>query len=103
MANDLTLTDQERNWRDELVKLRASFNPAGDFEQRIKSLEEMRDVARQLHRSLKEHGHEPKHHRYMIENRGCQPDDPEFYLHLHPIEDLIKFSYNPHANDDPVD
>lgn len=45
----------------------------------------------------------PKHHRYMIENRGYHPDDPEFYNHIHPIEDLLKFINDPHANDDPED
>lgn len=63
----------------------------------------MRDIAMRLHNSLKQRGFEPKHHAYMVENRGTQPDDPEFYFHLHPIEDLVKFTYNPHANDDPVD
>jgi len=39
----------------------------------------------------------------MIKNRNCQPDDPEFYNHIHPIEDLLAFIKNPTANDDPKD
>ena len=39
----------------------------------------------------------------MIKNRGVQPDDPEFYLHFHPIEDLLRFLQNEEANDDPID
>ena len=39
----------------------------------------------------------------MIENRGMQPDDPDFYLHFHPIQDLLKFLDDEHANDDPRD
>lgn len=45
----------------------------------------------------------PKHHRYMIENSGMQPEDPDFYYHIHPIEDLLKYLDDPHANDDPED
>lgn len=45
----------------------------------------------------------PKHHKYMIKNRGYNPDDPEFYNHIHPIEDLLAFMDDPHANDDPED
>lgn len=59
--------------------------------------------AHQLHMKLLERGHEPKHHHYMIKNRGMEPTHPEFYEHFHPLEDLIKFLDNPSANDDPID
>jgi hypothetical protein len=39
----------------------------------------------------------------MIKNRQSQPDEPHFYMHYHPIEDLLKFLDDPHANDDPVE
>jgi len=39
----------------------------------------------------------------MIKNRGCNPDDPEFYNHIHPVEDLLAFIADPTANDDPED
>ena len=39
----------------------------------------------------------------MIENRGCEPTQPGFYHHLHPVEDLLAFVANPLANVDPVD
>ncbi|SDP78202.1 hypothetical protein [Desulforhopalus singaporensis] len=45
----------------------------------------------------------PKHHDYMIKNRGCSPEEPEFYNHIHPIEDLLAFIDDPSANDDPED
>jgi len=45
----------------------------------------------------------PTHHKYMIKNRGCKPDSPKFYNHIHPIEDLLAFMDNPKANDDPED
>ncbi len=44
-----------------------------------------------------------KHHNYMIKNRGCQPNDPEFYNHIHPIEDLLAFIEDPNANNDYED
>ena len=59
--------------------------------------------AHRLHVALKNRGHEPRHHGYMIRNRALQPDDPEFYMHFHPLEDLLKFLNDEHANDDPVD
>lgn len=51
-----------------------------------------------LHNAVK-----PKHHKYMIRNHGCLPSDPEFYNHIHSVQDLLKFIDDPHANDDPVD
>lgn len=60
--------------------------------------DEMVSKAILLHKIVK-----PKHHRYMIENRGCLPDNPEFYDHIHPIEDLLAYMDDPHANDDPED
>lgn len=60
--------------------------------------DEMVSKAVELHKIVK-----PKHHKYMIENRGYKPDDPEFYNHIHPIEDLLAYMDDPHANDDPED
>ena len=59
--------------------------------------------ARKLHMSLHFRGIEPRHHAYMIKNRELQPDDPKFYVHVHPVEDLLKFIEDDRANDDPVD
>jgi hypothetical protein len=58
----------------------------------------MVDTAYELHKIVK-----PKHHKYMIENRGFQPDTREFYDHIHPVEDLLAYLKDPHANDDPED
>lgn len=59
--------------------------------------------AHELHIELKKTGNEPKHHKYMYENRVVSPETPEFYEHIHPVEDLLKFIDDPTANDDPVD
>lgn len=60
--------------------------------------ERMVKNAHELHKLVK-----PKHHKYMKKNRRCDPGDPEFYNHIHPIEDLLAFMDNPHANNDPED
>jgi hypothetical protein len=99
----MELTQEEQQWRDELQKRILEFPFDGDHQKQTNALTEMRDIAVTLHNSLKNNGFEPKHHAYMIANRGKQPDDPEFYFHFHPIEDLVKFTFNPHANDDPID
>lgn len=53
--------------------------------------------------SLKNSGCEPKHHKYMLENRGVPVEDVEFYNHIHPVDDLLKFIDDVNANDDPED
>lgn len=74
----------------------------GDFDIRNKEDSALWDLmvktAVEVHKFVK-----PKHHKYMIENRECSPDDPEFYNHFHPVEDLLAFIDDPHANDDPED
>jgi hypothetical protein len=64
---------------------------------------EMASKAHKLHKLLKADGKEPKHHKYMLENRGVSVDDEEFYNHLHPVEDLIAFVNDPDVNNDPED
>ncbi|MCK4606819.1 MAG: hypothetical protein KAU35_05940 [candidate division Zixibacteria bacterium] len=66
-------------------------------------IQEMGKMAHQLHMALKGRGHKPNHHKYMIKNRDMPSDDPEFYMHVHPVEDLLAFIKDPHANDDPED
>lgn len=64
---------------------------------------EMGELAHQLHTKLTGRGTPPKHHVYMIRNRDVAPDHPKFYMHIHPIEDLLSFIDDPHANDDTLD
>lgn len=59
--------------------------------------------AHDLHMSLKDSGHEPKHHKYMIENRRCTHDDVRFYRHVHPVQDLLAFIDDVHINDNSKD
>jgi len=103
MADAQQLGQEQTAWRDELQERLGEFDLAADYADRKKKLDELRDLALKLHKSLAEAGHEPRHHRYMIENRGCQPTDPEFYRNIHAVQDLLKFTRDPHANDDPQD
>lgn len=65
--------------------------------------DEMAKIAHELHMSLKDSGYEPKHHKYMLENRGVPVESIEFYDHIHPVDDLLKFIDDVNANDDPED
>lgn len=60
----------------------------------------MSSLSHELHMQLDP---KPKHHNYMIKNRGCLPEDPEFYNHIHAVEDLLKYLRDSSANDDPED
>lgn len=60
--------------------------------------EETVNLAHEIHKLV-----QPKHHGYMLKNREVSPDQREFYNHIHPIEDLLAFMQDPHANDDPED
>lgn len=98
---EATLKKQIKEDVDKLWKMINNRQLPRDNYQIIES--HMGDLAHKLHLSLKDRGLEPKHHKYMIKNRGLQPFDPEFYKHIHPTEDLLKYLENPHANDDPED
>lgn len=67
------------------------------------------DVIKALYDELAEKAHalhvivQPKHHKYMIENRHVSPDTVEFYRHIHSVEDLLAYVADITANDDPDD
>lgn len=65
-----------------------------------RAFEEMSDAAHRLHMSLNP---KPKHSRKMIENRGMDPSNSNFYCHIHPVEDLLAYLDDIHANDDLED
>jgi hypothetical protein len=101
----VALASKQQETRDRLedmVRAIKSDKPMSDSA-RNQVLDEMAHLAHELHIELKEQGHEPRHHGYMIKNRGMKPSDLGFYRHVHPVEDLLKFLDNEHANDDPVD
>ena len=99
-GEEVTLRSEIVERMDKAKKAFAESRLGTDVQQTIL---EAGERAHRLHMLLKGRGLEPKHHAYMIRNRELQPDDADFYMHYHPIEDLLKFLDDPHANDDPVD
>jgi hypothetical protein len=89
--------------QERMEKTRKAFAGSHVGDDVSKWILEAGERAHRLHMSLKNRGLEPRHHAYMIKNRELPPDDPQFYMHFHPIEDLLKFLADPHANDDPID
>ncbi|MGB6780396.1 MAG: hypothetical protein WBE33_16700 [Planococcus citreus] len=65
-----------------------------------KAFQLMKQAAHELHMELEP---KPKHHAYMIKNRGVSPEDIDFYDHIHPVEDLLAYLEDTSANDDPED
>ena len=109
MGNAIVLSDEQKELKEKLKKLNKNAwdiigNHNNVSQEKANSVfHEMAQTAHDLHMSLKEDGHEPKHHRYMIENRGVPVEDVEFYNHVHPVDDLLKFLDDVNANDDPED
>jgi hypothetical protein len=99
---------QDEEWlraqiQERIDKARKAFAESRIDEEVNRWIMEAGQYAHQLHSSLKNRGVEPKHHDYMLRNRELPADDPNFYMHFHPIEDLLKFLEDEHANDDPLD
>lgn len=107
------LDERERVLRDELGEFVKKYYFKSDREENgdsdsvqdlvLPPLSEMAQKAHELHVYLKDKGYEPVHHNYMLKNRVVPPEDTEFYNHIHPIEDLLKFIDDPNANKDPED
>ncbi len=97
-ASEAKLAEDLRHRLDSIFARLRSNDPIAPNE-----ISEMGAQAHELHTLLAARGHVPKHHKHMLKNRKVAPDDREFYNHLHPVEDLLRFIANPHANDDPVD
>ncbi len=106
MGDPVELTEEEKNIYKELKELHSGLmeeimgRKKDNFDERY---DQMRDFAHELHMSLKNRGIEVRHHQYMLDNRGVPPEDPEFYDHVHSVEDLLKFIDDVDANTDPVD
>ena len=110
MGNPVPLTEEQKVLLEELKQLDAKIwrsikdrDKRLSYEEQEKTYEKMANIAHNLHMSLKESGHEPKHHKYMIENRGVPVNSVDFYNHIHPVDDLLKFISDENANDDPED
>lgn len=103
----IELNEKEKNLQKAIVermgkvqKLLADYRLDDDVQ---KLIEEMGKDAHELHMSLDTNGHTPQHHEYMIKNRGFPPEKLEFYMHVHPVEDLLAYIEDENANKDPQD
>lgn len=99
------LTPDMARERDELTAgiadLMHRFTKKGeDVRQDLKALGHK---AHLLHAKLVLQGNPPRFGKYMLQNRELEPSDPEFYVHVHPIQDLLRFIAEQSANDDPID
>lgn len=110
MGLPIKLKDNEQQLKNQLQSKVNEYwsiinnNPVSCDGKKLKELiMQMAEGAHQLHMLLLKRRMEPKHHKYMIKNRGCQPNDPEFYRHIHSVEDLLSFIDDRKANDDPID
>ncbi len=88
---------------DRVQKCRQAFGSTRIGDDVQKWIMEAGTKAHELHMALKQRGLEPRHHGYMVRNRELPADHADFYMHFHPLEDLLKFIADEHANDDPVD
>lgn len=110
MGNPVVLTPEQSALRDELLTINKKIwliikkeTRVSDYNETLTLYKEMAEKAHELHMSLVASGHEPKHHKYMLENRGVPVDTVEFYNHIHPVDDLLSYINDVNANDDPED
>ncbi|MDH4424331.1 hypothetical protein QEZ44_23775 [Bacillus cereus] len=97
----IELTTEQQQLREEIEQNLAITREAlHEHRDDNGAFDRMAAAAHQLHISLSP---APTHHGYMLRNRGVQPEDPAFYQHIHPVEDLLKYLDDPTANDDPAD
>lgn len=98
MGKPVNLTTEQKELKDKLYEVNQKLwailkkeTPPPKHEELQTLYKEMAETAHELHMSLKSSGYEPKHHKYMLENRGVSVEDMEFYNHIHPVDDLLKF------------
>ena len=105
----IELTEDEQELRDKIQSLldelwkdcdNTDHRPHEDV---LKDLDKLGQLGHGLHHRLAKRGFEPLHHEYMYKNRGVPVTDPEFYAHIHPAEDLLKYIDDPVANADAPD
>lgn len=103
----LTLTADEQTQAEQLQALLITITQDVQDPAKRAGLREKHDqlgqLGRALHQSLAKRGSEPRHKRQMIENRGVQPDHPDFYKHSASAEDLLAFIADPVSAGDPPD
>jgi len=101
----IQLSEPEQVLRDRLAEIVETFESSGyrEVPDAGELLAELATKGHELHNSLAGRNNEPRHHKYMIANRGMEPVDPRFYGHIHPVQDLLKWIGDSSANVDPED
>ena len=99
----IDLTDEEKELKDKiegnLKHLKKEFAGILDHEKHCERRDENAKLCLKLHKSLKSREHPPVHCKYVLENRRVSTSESlEFYQHVHPQEDLIKFIKDKSAN-----
>lgn len=103
IANEQELYNNLKKYHEKLWAIIKHEDERLSLKDIQKLYNDMAETAHKLHMSLENRGIYVKHHKYMIENRGCTPDRTEFYEHIHPVGDLLDFIEDENANDDPAD
>lgn len=103
MAKPLNLTPEEKKLATEIRSALKTIKSQIGHGVPPGAIDALGQKAHELHMLLKKRGHEPRHSSAMMNNREAPPVSPKFYQHIHPVEDLLSFLADQHANDDPVD
>ena len=100
MSSSFKLTKEEKETKNKIernIKYIQDLHKKSEHD--FTKVKENAKLCLELHRSLKRRGVPPIHSKHMIENRRVSTSDSlEFYEHLHPQEDLIKFTKDTTAN-----
>jgi hypothetical protein len=85
------ITDSQRRAleviRTETVSIKTRFH---DGEKVASSIGDTAGRAHALYMELVQQGEVLQFSRTMLENRGIPPENPEFFRHLHALEDFVK-------------
>ena len=101
---NIELTESEEKIKKEISDfLKKAEENKYHYKDIDKDIDKFGAKAHELHMSLKKHGYPPKHFQYMIENRGMKPDNVDFYKHIYPMQDLLRFIDDRNSIKDPVD
>src|SRR4051794_1735132 len=89
----ITLSDNQRalanSIRERWLQALTEFHSAGGSDNVRALIDSAAADAHRLHQELEMGGQSIRHKQQLISNRGVQPTDPEFYRHVHAIEDFL--------------
>ncbi len=90
----ITLSAEQRTLADSIrerwLQALSEFHSNGGNENVRALIDNAAPDAQRLHQELEHGGQHITHKRQLIQNRGVEPSNPEFYRHLHAIEDFLE-------------